>query len=47
MFLSHFDAETTLAFAREAGFEVVRQAVEAQLEGDREIAYLWVLARRD
>ncbi|MDQ3822531.1 MAG: class I SAM-dependent methyltransferase, partial [Actinomycetota bacterium] len=45
MFLSHFDAETTLALAGEAGFEIVRKAVETQLEGDREVAYVWVLAR--
>ena len=46
MFLSQFDAETTLGLVRDAGFEIVRQAVETQLEGSRGVAYLWVLARR-
>jgi hypothetical protein len=46
MFFSHFGAEDALALVRDAGFEIVDQAVEAQLEGAREVSYLWVLARK-
>ena len=46
MFFSQYDAAKTLALVREAGFDVVRHAVESQLEGQHEVAYLWVLARR-
>jgi cyclopropane fatty-acyl-phospholipid synthase-like methyltransferase len=46
MFFSQYDAAETLALVREAGFDVVRHSVESQLEGDHEVAYLWVLARR-
>ena len=46
MYFSQHDAETTLALVRAAGFEVLRAEVETQVEGDREVAYLWVLARR-
>ena len=46
MFFSQHDAETTLALVRAAGFEVLRAEIETQVEGDREVAYLWVLARR-
>jgi len=46
MFFSQHDAETTLELVRAAGFEVLRAEVEMQVEGDREVAYLWVLARR-
>jgi SAM-dependent methyltransferase len=46
MFFSQYDAETTLGLVAEAGFEPVETARETQLEGDREVEYLWVLARR-
>jgi cyclopropane fatty-acyl-phospholipid synthase-like methyltransferase len=46
MFFSGFGAERTRALVREAGFEIVDDAVETQLEGEREVSYLWVLARR-
>jgi hypothetical protein len=46
MFFSQHDAETTLRLVRESGFDVLRAEVEDQLEGDREVSYLWVLARR-
>lgn len=46
MFFSQHDAETTLGLVREAGFAVLRAEVESQLEGAREVSYLWVLARR-
>jgi hypothetical protein len=46
MFFSQYDAEDTVDLVRRAGFEIVEQAVETQLEGEREVAYLWVLAHR-
>jgi cyclopropane fatty-acyl-phospholipid synthase-like methyltransferase len=46
MFFSSFDADTTRRLIREAGFEAFSEAVEAQLEGQKEVSYLWVLARR-
>ncbi len=46
MFFSQHDAETTLELIRAAGFEVVEQAVEPQLEGERPVFFLWVLARK-
>jgi SAM-dependent methyltransferase len=46
MFFSQFDSVTTLALVREAGFEVERHAVERQLEGERGVDYLWILARK-
>lgn len=45
-FGEEFDAETTLELIRAAGFQVVEQAVEPQLEGERPVFFLWVLARR-
>jgi len=47
MFFSQYDAETTLGLLADAGFEVVERAIEDQLEGDREVTYMWVLAVRD
>lgn len=46
MYFSHFDAETTCRIARDAGFRIEVAAVEGQLEGDVEVSYLWLLARR-
>ena len=45
MFFSHFDAATNRRLVEEAGFELVRAEEESQLEGDREVPYLWLLAR--
>jgi ubiquinone/menaquinone biosynthesis C-methylase UbiE len=45
MYFSCFDAETTRRLIREAGFETVTDAVEAQIEGEKEVSYLWVLGR--
>jgi cyclopropane fatty-acyl-phospholipid synthase-like methyltransferase len=46
MFFSQYEADQTLSLLRDAGFEVVDDAVETQLEGEREVSYMWVLARR-
>ncbi|MGH2961070.1 MAG: class I SAM-dependent methyltransferase [Solirubrobacterales bacterium] len=46
MFFSQFGAERTLSLVRDTGFEIIEERSEAQLEGEREVSYLWVLARR-
>ena len=46
MFFSQFDSSTTLLMLEQAGFELVDRAIEDQIEGGREVTYLWVLARR-
>jgi cyclopropane fatty-acyl-phospholipid synthase-like methyltransferase len=46
MFMSHFDAETSLSLVERAGFEVVRQELVPQVEHGQDGAFLWVLARR-
>jgi cyclopropane fatty-acyl-phospholipid synthase-like methyltransferase len=45
MFFSCFDAETAVAVARSAGFDVVAAEVEEQLEAGRPVPYLWLTAR--
>jgi cyclopropane fatty-acyl-phospholipid synthase-like methyltransferase len=46
MFFSHYDADTTATLLEHAGFVVERREVESQLEGDREIEYVWFHARK-
>ena len=46
MFFSHFDPATSEQLVRAAGFEIVSAEQEAQLEGEREVPYLWILARK-
>jgi cyclopropane fatty-acyl-phospholipid synthase-like methyltransferase len=46
MFFSQYDADQTLSLLRNAGFDVVDDAVETQLEGERDVSYMWVLARK-
>lgn len=46
MFFSQFDSEKTLDLVRDAGFRVIRHAIESQTEGAKQVAYLWVLARK-
>jgi cyclopropane fatty-acyl-phospholipid synthase-like methyltransferase len=46
MFFSQFDQATTRRIVEGVGFELLDQEVEAQLEGDQEIAYVWFLARK-
>jgi cyclopropane fatty-acyl-phospholipid synthase-like methyltransferase len=41
MFFSHFDPDTTERLLIEAGFSVTNRSIETQLEGDREIDYVW------
>lgn len=45
MHFSMFDAERTRRLVMDAGFVIVRTAVETQIEGDTEIPYTWILAQ--
>ena len=46
MFFSHFDEGTTLGLVRDAGFDLLDSHLEMQIEGETEVEFLWVLARR-
>lgn len=46
MHFSMFDADTTRRLVLDAGFTIERTAVEDQIEGQVEIPYTWILARR-
>jgi SAM-dependent methyltransferase len=46
MYFSHYDPATSQGLVRAAGFELVSAEQESQLEGELEVPYLWVLARK-
>lgn len=46
MFFSYYDANATSTLLEQAGFVVERRDVESQLEGGREIEYVWFHARK-
>jgi SAM-dependent methyltransferase len=46
MYFSHFEAETTLRLVRQSDFEILDAHQEVQLEGTKEVEFLWVLAQR-
>lgn len=46
MYFSHYDPATSQELVRAAGFEIVSAEQETQLEGEHEVAYLWLLARK-
>lgn len=46
MYFSSYTPDTTRRLVREAGFEIVRDALEQQREGTTDVTYLWILARR-
>jgi cyclopropane fatty-acyl-phospholipid synthase-like methyltransferase len=46
MYVSQHDTETTLGLVRAAGFEIITCDCQTQIEGDRPIDYVWILARR-
>ncbi len=46
MFFSHFDAETNRHLVGEAGFEVISDRVETQMEQHSEVPYWWLLAQK-
>jgi hypothetical protein len=47
MFFSHYDTATNLRLIRAAGFEVLTAEVVAEMEDDRPVEFLWVVARVD
>ena len=46
MFFSHFDEETTLGLVGDSGFDILESHTEVQVEGEKEVEFLWVLASR-
>jgi cyclopropane fatty-acyl-phospholipid synthase-like methyltransferase len=46
MFFSYYDADSTTRLLENAGFAVERREVESQLEGSREIEYVWFHVRK-
>jgi cyclopropane fatty-acyl-phospholipid synthase-like methyltransferase len=46
MYFSQFDEKRTTELLEAAGFDAIVHEVEAQLEGDREVEYVWFHARR-
>ena len=46
MYFSQFDEDKTSLLLDSAGFELLSRDVEAQLEGDREVEYVWFRARK-
>ena len=46
MFFSTFDTETMTRLVKQAGFEIVDTDVETQLERDRKVPYMWILAQK-
>jgi SAM-dependent methyltransferase len=46
MYFSQFDEERTTALLEAAGFELVHREIEGQLEGDREVEYVWFHGRK-
>ena len=46
LFFRSFEPQTMTGLVRKAGFEVLETDIERQLEQDREVPYLWILARK-
>jgi cyclopropane fatty-acyl-phospholipid synthase-like methyltransferase len=46
MFISCYDPETMKQMVTEAGFELLETAIEIQLEGGKDIPFLWVFAQK-
>jgi SAM-dependent methyltransferase len=46
MFFSSYDPDTTRRLLDESGFDILRDEVEGQSEGEQHVDYLWVLARK-
>jgi cyclopropane fatty-acyl-phospholipid synthase-like methyltransferase len=46
MYFSHYDPETSQELVRASGFEIISAEQETQVEGGREVPYLWVLAQK-
>jgi hypothetical protein len=46
MYFSSYAPDVTRRLVREAGFGIVRDALETQREGTTDVTYLWILARK-
>ena len=46
MFFSVFNPATIRGLVKDAGFAIIESDVESQLERDREVEYLWILAHK-
>jgi SAM-dependent methyltransferase len=46
MFFSMFGADATRQLVREAGFDIEKTALGTQAEGEADISYTWILARK-
>jgi hypothetical protein len=46
MFFSRFDKEITLGLVRDADFAILESHTEVQIEGEKDVEFLWVLAIR-
>jgi hypothetical protein len=46
MFISSFGQEVTIHLMRQAGFEILKTAVESQREGEVDIPFLWMFAQK-
>jgi hypothetical protein len=46
MYFSQYGPDTTAPLLRAAGFELVSTDTETQVEGGREVKYVWFLAQR-
>lgn len=46
MYFSSYEPDISRRLLTEAGFDILRDEIEAQLEGGHEVSYLWLLARK-
>ena len=46
MYFSSYEPDISRRLLSEAGFDILRDEIEAQAEGDHEVSYLWLLARK-
>ena len=46
MLISCYDPETMKQMVNKAGFELLKNAIEIQLEGGNDIPYLWVFGQK-
>ena len=47
MYFSSYNRQKTIDLVVQSGFNIIDMAVENQLEGNTEIPYLWILARKN
>ena len=46
MYFSMFNADATRQLVRDAGFDIEKTALATQTEGEIDISYTWILARK-